>query len=235
MASAGDPEPETMPMIRAVLFDLDETLILRSGAIRAFIAEQYRKFADRLGGIDAASYTSRFLDMEDNGRIGKDKLYPDFVRALGITGVTPDELLEDYRVHYPEFASPSPGAIETVKAVKADGRKIGIVTNGNERVQLAKLASIGLSDILDVVVISEAVGLKKPDPAIFALAVEKLGVPAGETLFVGDNPEVDIVGAAAAGLQTAWFRNGETWPEGLEPRADVDIDAVGEILHFPGR
>ena len=222
-------------MIKAVLFDLDETLILRSGAIRAFIKDQYRRFAPSLGGLDEARYTSRFLEMEKNGVIAKDVVYPAFVRELGITGVSSDALLEDYRARYADFASPSPGAVETVKALHEAGVKTGILSNGNARVQNAKIDSIGLRDALDVVVISEAVGLKKPDPAIFALAVADLGVDARSTLFVGDNPEVDIVGAAAAGLQTAWFRNAATWPEGLEPKADVEIDTVGEVLHYPGK
>ncbi|HVW92965.1 MAG TPA: HAD family hydrolase [Devosia sp.] len=222
-------------MIRAVLFDLDETLIIRAGAIRAFIAGQYERFASRLGGIDAAIYQSRFLDMEDNGRIAKDVLYPDFVAALGIKDVSAAELLEDYRAIYPSCAVLNDGAKETVEAIHARGLPLGVISNGNERVQLAKLKSIGLIDLLQTVVISEAVGLRKPDPAIFHLAADRLGIPPGETLYVGDNPEVDVVGAAQAGLQTAWFRNGQPWPDGLLPRADVDIDSLGELLHFPGK
>lgn len=222
-------------MIKAVLFDLDETLILRSGAIRAFISDQYRRFAPRLGGIGEEQYRELFLETEKNGVIGKDVAYPEFVRLLGLTGVSSDELLEDYRQHYAEFASFSPGALETVRAIDADGRRIGIVSNGNARVQNAKIDALGLRPYLDVVVISEAVGLRKPDPAIFALAVEQLRVDTGSTLFVGDNPEVDIVGAARAGLQTAWFRNGATWPEELTPRADVEIDALPELLGYPGK
>jgi putative hydrolase of the HAD superfamily len=222
-------------VIKAILFDLDETLILRSGAIRAFIKDQYHRFAHELGGIEEAQYTSRFLDMEKNGVIGKDVVYPAFVKELGLTGVSSDALLEDYRARYADFASPSPGAVETVRALHETGVKTGVLTNGNTRVQNAKIDSIGMRGFLDVVVISEAVGLKKPDPAIFALAVSDLGVDARSTLFVGDNPEVDIVGAAAAGLQTAWFRNSATWPDGLLPRADVDIDRVDEVLHYPGK
>jgi putative hydrolase of the HAD superfamily len=222
-------------VIKGVLFDLDETLILRSGAIRAFISDQYRKFAARLGGLSEADYTSRFLDVEKNGVIGKEVVYPELVKQLGITGVSSAELLADYRAHYPEFASPSPGAVEAVRALHEKGVKTGIVSNGNVQVQDAKIDVIGLRDALDTVVISEAVGLRKPDPAIFALAVGNLGLKPHEVLFVGDNPEVDIVGAAAAGLQTAWFRNGLTWPASLQPRADVDVDRVDEILKYPGK
>jgi putative hydrolase of the HAD superfamily len=222
-------------VIKAILFDLDETLILRSGAIRAFIKDQYQHFAAELGAIEETHYVSRFLEMEKNGVIPKDVVYPAFVKELGITGVSSDTLLEDYRARYADFASPSPGAVETVRALREAGVKTGILTNGNVRVQNSKIDSIGLRDWLDVIVISEAVGLKKPDPAIFALTLTELGVDAPSTLFVGDNPEVDVVGAAAAGLQTAWFRNGATWPEGLAPRADVDIDTIGEVLHYPGK
>jgi len=222
-------------VITAVLFDLDETLILRSGAIRAFIKDQYARFAPRLDGIGEAAFVEQFLKTEQNGVIGKDVAYPEFVRLMGISKVTSDELLEDYRARYADFASFSPGAFETVKAIHDKGLKTGIVSNGNARVQNAKIDALKLRDLLDTVVVSEAVGLRKPDPAIFALAVGNLGVAAGDALFVGDNPEVDIVGAAKAGLQTAWFRNGAAWPDGLEPRADVDIDALPEILNFPGK
>jgi putative hydrolase of the HAD superfamily len=173
--------------------------------------------------------------MEDNGRIPKEQLYPAFVTAMGIPGVGPDGLLEDYRRYYPECAVLNPGARETIAAIRAEGRRTGVISNGNARVQLAKLAATGLRELLDTVVVSEAVGLRKPDPAIFRLATENLGIAPDQALFVGDNPEVDIVGAAGAGLQTAWFRNGLTWPTGLLPRADADIDRLEEILHLPGR
>lgn len=222
-------------MIKAVVFDLDETLILRSGAIRAFIKDQYARFASALGGIGEADYGARFLEMEKNGVIGKDIVYPEFVRALGITGVSSDTLLADYRKNYANFVDPSPGAVETVRALHRSGMKTGILTNGNAQVQNAKIDALGLRGMLDTIVISEAVGLRKPDPAIFALTAADLGLDAGSALFVGDNPEVDIVGAANAGLQTAWFRNGATWPVGLLPKADVDIDRIDEVLHYPGR
>jgi putative hydrolase of the HAD superfamily len=222
-------------VIKAVLFDIDETLILRRGAIRAFIKDQYARFAASLGGIGEADYSAHFLDMEKNGVIGKDIVYPEFVKALGITGVSSDMLLADYRQNYAKFIDPSPGAVEAVRALHQAGMKIGILTNGNVQVQNAKIDALGLRDVLDTIVISEAVGLKKPDPAIFALAVANLGVDAASTLFVGDNPEVDIVGATNAGLQTCWFRNGATWPATLLPKADVDIDRLDEVLHYPGK
>jgi len=226
---------EKTGMIKAVLFDLDETVILRSGAIRSFIKDQYARFAPALRGLSEQEFTESFLTTEKNGVIAKDLVYPELVRSLGIDGVSPDALLEDYRQRYPNYASPSPGAIETIRAVREAGLRTGIVSNGNVRVQNAKIDAIGLRDAMDVIVISEEVGIRKPDPAIFELATSKLDVDSESALFVGDNPEVDIVGAANAGLQTAWFRNGANWPPGVSPRADVDIDVLSEILSYPGK
>ena len=126
------------------------------------------------------------------------------------------------------------GALQTLKALRQAGFKIGILTNGNVAVQDGKIDVIGIRPLLDAIVISEAVGLKKPDPAIFLLAAEKIGEAAEACLFVGDNPEVDIVGAAGVKMQTIWFRNGEAWPEGLAPRADLDIDSLAEVLPYCG-
>ena len=221
-------------MLKAIFFDLDETLITRAAAIRAFIADQYRRYKAQLGNVTEAAYAERFLDIEDNGRIGKHLVYPALVKALGITAVGAETLLEDYRTIYPDFAVTNPGAIETVKALRDAGFKIGLLTNGNEAVQNGKIDVIGIRPLLDTIVISEAVGLKKPDPAIFQLAATNLNEPPDACLFVGDNPEVDIIGAAAASMQTAWFRNGEAWPVGLMPRANVDIDRLVEVLPYCG-
>lgn len=222
-------------MIQAVLFDLDDTLITRTGAIRAFVADQFERFEDKFDGVDAKTYAEQFLRLEDNGRIPKDRFYPTLVEALGIRAVSADTLLEDYRANYPSYAVLNPGARETIMAVKTDGLLAGVITNGNERVQKAKLAATGLHDMLDLVVVSEAVGLRKPDAAIFEYATSGLGVALDSALFVGDNPEVDIIGASGAGMQTAWFRNGAMWPTALPIRADTDIDHLHEVLHFPGR
>lgn len=71
--------------------------------------------------------------------------------------------------------------------------------------------------------VSEAVGLRKPDPRIFQLALERLNSRPEKSLFVGDNPEADIAGARRAGLRTVWMRNSHWSPAG-------PADAVCEQL-----
>jgi putative hydrolase of the HAD superfamily len=85
------------------------------------------------------------------------------------------------------------------------------VTNGRADGQQAKVQEMGLRDAVDVVITSGGIGFKKPDPRIFHAAVSALGVAASETLFVGDNPQSDVVGPAKVEMRTAWLANGREW------------------------
>src|SRR4029450_665152 len=72
------------------------------------------------------------------------------------------------------------------------------------RVQEAKISRLGVSGLMDVVLISEREGVRKPDAEIFHRALGRLGVSPSDAWFVGDNPEDDVAGAAAAGLRSFW-------------------------------
>ncbi|MCD6302560.1 MAG: HAD family hydrolase [Anaerolineae bacterium] len=94
----------------------------------------------------------------------------------------------------------APGAREVLIALRQRGYATGLVTNFDHPPHVQNLIEEhGLAPLLDVVVISGAVGLKKPDPAIMALALEALQVPAAEAVFVGDSPE-DVQAAQGAGM-----------------------------------
>lgn len=103
------------------------------------------------------------------------------------------------------------------------------VTNGN-----ASLDQIGIGDYFHGFVNAAGAGAAKPAAQIFNQAVAAAGVSASEVLHVGDHPDLDVAGAAAAGLRTAWMnRLGAEWPDGLErPDAEVtdmlELDAVLE-------
>jgi len=83
--------------------------------------------------------------------------------------------------------------------LKDAGLKLGVVSNSDGRVEEA-LEAAGLRGYFDVVVDSALAGVEKPDPAIFLAALDVLGVPADEALYVGDLYEVDVLGARAAGM-----------------------------------
>jgi putative hydrolase of the HAD superfamily len=89
-----------------------------------------------------------------------------------------------------------------------------------------KVEAMGLTSLLEVMVISEEVGIKKPDPRIFRMALDRLGVDASEAVFVGDNLELDIAGARGVGMRALWLN-----PDGKEVPAGVEmVGSLGEIL-----
>ena len=221
-------------MLEAVLFDLDETLLVRRAAIVAFIGDQYDRYATDLADIDRDRFIVRFLALEDEGRTPKVAVYPALVAELGIVSPSSAQLLADYQALYPGYATLSPGAKETLVALRASGLKLGIVTNGNGTVQNGKIDATGLRPLLDIVLVSEVEGLRKPDIAFFNLALQRLGVAAGQTMFVGDNPAVDIEGARNAGLAAVWYHSTTDWLQGLAPPAHT-ITALPELISICGR
>ena len=85
--------------------------------------------------------------------------------------------------------------------LKSQGYKVGLITNGKELKQWEKLVRLGVYPFFDDVVTSESVGVEKPNPEIFNIAMERLGVTAGTSLMIGNNFNADILGACEAGMQ----------------------------------
>jgi 2-haloacid dehalogenase len=138
-----------------------------------------------------------------------------------------------YLEHLGDQAVLIEGAEETVKALQG---QVGLVliTNGIKEVQRSRLQRSTIRDCFVDVVISDEVGVSKPDPGIFDVAFRKMGHPRkGEVLIVGDSLTSDIRGGAAYGIDTCWFNPAQ------EPRTpDVDIryeiGELGELLVILG-
>ncbi len=92
-----------------------------------------------------------------------------------------------------------PGAGDVLRALRARDLATGVISNFDHRLP-ALLEGLGLADLLDTVVRPFDAGAAKPDPRIFRVALERLGVPAEAAVYVGDDAEVDAVGARGAGL-----------------------------------
>ncbi len=92
-----------------------------------------------------------------------------------------------------------PGTFEALERLKAAGIKLGIVSNADGRVE-ADARRFGLAPFFDVIIDSQVVGVEKPNPRIFRIALERLGVMADEALYAGDLYAIDMLGAQAAGI-----------------------------------
>jgi len=213
--------------LRAVLFDLDGTLYDRDAVILRVAHEQADVFRSRLGEADRDRLIARTLMLDDHGYARRVDVYRTLLADLPVDA----QLARDLEAHfwdcYCRHCEVSDDTVRTLGALRASGRKLAVVTNGPVEWQSRKLRTLGLTECFDEIVISDAVGVAKPDPRIFALALDRLGVEAGEAMFVGDHPEIDVAGARAAGLVAVWKRV-PYWTMTLE---DVRvIDRLGEIL-----
>lgn len=117
-------------------------------------------------------------------------------------------------------------APSALAALAAADLRIGVLTNGSEQQQIAKLRAIGLLDAVGPVCTAEAIGVRKPDPLAFLIACERLEVPPGSVLYVGDEHEVDVLGARAAGLRAALLDRDGTAP----PEETVVLGSLADVL-----
>lgn len=124
---------------------------------------------------------------------------------------------------------------EEVVAKLAGAVGLLLITNGLSEVQRPRFASSSIGRFFPKVVISEELGIAKPDPAIFDHAFERIGRPAKDrVLMVGDNLGSDILGGANYGIDTCWFNPGEL-ENGHEVEPDFVIRTLPEILDILGR
>ncbi|AWT34892.1 hypothetical protein GCM10008956_24230 [Deinococcus arenae] len=211
------------PGTRAVLFDLDGTLHDRAVTLRAWLAGHVRQFGLPDG------YAGRFLELEDHGYRPKAEVIPQLVQEFALPH-DPRSLLDTYAGHV-RHAVPMAHAHPVLGDLRARGVRVGVITNGWGDLQRTCVEVCGLTGLIDDLVISKVVGLSKPDPAIYRLALDRLGVRADQAWFVGDSPRNDIAGPQVVGLRAAWLPT--THPlRGEVP--DATLRDLRDVLTLPG-
>jgi putative hydrolase of the HAD superfamily len=230
-------------MLRAVLFDLDDTLFDHAGCARdALTAVQNCHESLRAMRFDVLERThSTLLEQLHKdvmfGRVPLEEARRQrFLRLLAACGVeTADaaaaELAATYRDTYRESRRSLAGAAGLLAAVRQRAARVGIVSNNLLEEQLDKLRTCGLESFVDALVVSEDVGVSKPDPGIFRVALDRLEIAPAEAVMVGDSWSADVLGARAAGIRAVWFNPGRVPPpdddaaiaqlHGLEPVAEA--------------
>jgi putative hydrolase of the HAD superfamily len=213
-------------MVEAIIFDLDGTLLDRDTSVERFISVQYDRLTEHLCHIPKPDYITRFIELDCHGHVWKDKVYQELVVEFAITGISWRSLLEDYEMQFQHHCVPFQFLTEMLNELKDRGYLLGIITNGREQFQARAIDGLGIRDYFDTILISEIEGVRKPQVEIFQRAIDRLGVSAPNSIFVGDHPEADIIGAKGANMQTIWKRNG-AWVEAKD--ADAIVDELNEI------
>jgi HAD superfamily hydrolase (TIGR01509 family) len=191
-------------VLRAVLLDLDDTLYDRSVAFAAWANERALQQHGRALTADELAMLRR---IDGRGHRPRADFAADARELLVFDPAR-------FALELAEHVTPEPDVHETLVEL-ARTHRVAIVTNGGPA-QRIKLARIGLAGVPHAVFVSMELGFAKPDPRVFEHVQRWTEVAPDETLFVGDHPEADIAGAAAAGMRTAW-RARDAWPAHLAP------------------
>lgn len=212
-------------VIKAALFDLDGTLLNRDASVKSFIEKQYDRLGKLVNHIPKERYMSRFIQLDQRGYVWKDTVYQQLVAEFNLD-TTWEVLLQDYVKEFNKHSVPFPHLLRMLEKLKSDHIALGIITNGYGQFQMDNMKALGINKYVDLILVSEWEGIKKPNPEIFNRALEKLHVLPNECIFIGDHPENDVKGAQRVGMKGIWKRDAQ-WDH-------VEADAVvDDLLEIP--
>jgi putative hydrolase of the HAD superfamily len=212
-------------MIKAVIFDLDGTLLNRDESVKKFIDNQYERLNKWVNHIPKDKYISRFIELDNRGYVWKDKVYQQLTDELDITGITWEDLLQDYTREFKNNCIPFPNLIELLEELRNNNLILGMITNGIGQFQMDNIKALGIEKYFQTILVSEWEGLKKPDPNVFLRALEQLDVSPNQCVYVGDHPENDVKAAQNVGMQGIW-KNDIQWNNFT---TNLIIDDLGEL------
>lgn len=213
-----------MPTIRAISFDAAGTLLHAHpsvGHVYAEVLARYgptvdadameaafrRAFGERRGGRSPSGESA----LRDEGYFWWRELVFDVMDSLRLEVRQRDEFFRElyWRFAHADVWRLFPDVMPALLEVRARGLRTALLSNWDVRLRRV-LQEMGVASLFDTMVISSEVGIEKPDPKIFLLMCERLGVNPGQTLHVGDNRREDIEGAEAAGLNAVLIERGKT-------------------------
>jgi putative hydrolase of the HAD superfamily len=220
--------------IRAVLFDLDNTLFDHAASARAGLDA----FLQHLGTASTDDLARAWLQLEQTiyHRFLADELsfqeqrrerlrqfLPLAGRAIPATDTLLDGLFDVYLQSYQDAWAAFPDAEPALRCLHDGGMPVGVITNGNHRQQTLKVSEIGLGPLIRRTFSSESTGHAKPSPKAFIQPCKSLGISPAQALYVGDNFRVDVEGARNAGLQSIHLNRDGGGPAGT-------IQSLAELI-----
>jgi HAD superfamily hydrolase (TIGR01549 family) len=238
MESLARPAPAPLN-VRAVLFDLDNTLVdflrmkrvasdaaaramLAAGADFPFSPDEAGDilFGEYLGDIEGDHVFEEFLRRHHRRALGMGQHQVDRITAAAVNAYLRAKMLR---------TEPYAGVRPTLVALTKAGIRMGVVTDAPRFKAYQRLDAAGLVDFFEFVVTFTDHGERKPNALPFRTALDLLGLPPHQVLMVGDWPEKDMAGAQAVGMRTAWARYGR--PDAPVPlEAEHVLNRVEELI-----
>ncbi len=231
-------------MIRAVYFDLDDTLCAYWSASRSALSQAFEEHAL---DVPAALRSWREVFKTFSKEIKTEEWYARYLesgeptrtehlrRTLAHLGMPDEELASSLSRRYAELRSQFLGLFEDAIPMLEHLRgryRLGIITNGPTDVQRDELAQLRIERYFDQVLIEGEVKAGKPAREIFAVAERFCNLSADEMLFVGNAFEHDVQGAKASGWHAVWLNRGKELPVETGPRPDAVIRNLYELCGY---
>ncbi|HEX5041322.1 MAG TPA: HAD-IA family hydrolase [Candidatus Polarisedimenticolaceae bacterium] len=207
-----------------VLLDLDYDFLRRLLSLHACNPD-----TEDLSRAEAHARTEIHRRVRGGGRVGE--AWRDYFRFVLGEVKAPREAFEEIIDHlwdahrrFGLWTVAIPGTPEALRRLKEQGYRMAVISNAEGRVE-QDLLSAGYDGLFETVVDSFVVGVEKPDPAIFAIALERIGAAPENALYLGDVPSVDVEGARSAGIAPVLLDRHDLYP-------DVDAPRVQSIEEF---
>jgi putative hydrolase of the HAD superfamily len=228
---------------KAVFFDLDDTLFDHRHSLQQGIAAVHAAYPS-LHHVSCADLTATYLSLIEHWHhqvmVGmltlegaRRERFRDVFARYG-QQITVDDALGAaaiYRTAYQQTRQLVPGARALVEALRADGVCIAIITNSEVKEQHDKLRHLEMLRLIDVLIISEEVGVPKPQPQIFETALARTRCAPNEVVMVGDAWLNDIVGATNVGIRAVWLnRFGDVCPNAALAREITALEPCEHVL-----
>lgn len=221
-------EDEPVDKIKAVIFDVDETLVDRKAALillfEYFIdkyAEDYPYEGSREELIDY------MVKIDENGYSGLEKFFRNLQKRWKLPH-TVVEFIKERNDIFGGLTVPLPDMYEVLECLK--GRyKLGIITNGYSSVQREKIRKVNIANYFNDIIVSGEQPFAKPDPRIFKLSCKNLGVMPKEAVFVGDYYPNDIAGAMRAKIKPIWISSD---PDEHKEYRGIRVERLKDILKY---
>jgi putative hydrolase of the HAD superfamily len=218
-------------MIKAVIFDLDNTLLdfmtMKSSAVKAGI----RGMNEAGLNVDTDETIKQIFDIYNEKGYEYQEVFDDFIKQK--LGHLDYRILASAIMAYRKSKEANlmlyPNVNRTLFMLSKMGLKLGVVSDAPSREAWLRLCYVNLHHIFDAVVTFDVTGVPKPSPIPFLKVTELLDIPPEEMIMIGDWPERDVIGAKEVGMMTAFAKYGDTF--GTEySGADFDLNDIYEII-----
>ena len=236
------------PRPRAILFDLDDTILEYDGNADQVWHSVVAEHAGSLAGLDVERFIAALNEYREwywgdperhrRGRLDLPLARREVVRgAFDVLGLTTpavaDEIAHAYSVQRELEVSPFPGAIETLNYIRAQGIRMALVTNGTSAMQRGKIERFGLESCFDYILIEEEFGVGKPDERVYLHAIAQLEASPAESWMVGDNLEWEVATPQRLGIFSIWVDStGAGLPETANVAPDRIIHTLSSLTDF---